>query len=108
MGNFGKSMKSGSTIMKYYFIIMLYQGIDKLFGTVYVAHMGLRGLTSFQIGQVLAISSIALSVLDFPSGNIADKYGRKRSLVLGFFIWSIGLLVFFQASNLFTFILSIL
>ncbi|TDX09963.1 hypothetical protein C8D74_1251, partial [Petrotoga sibirica] len=46
MGRFGKSMKSGSTIMKYYFIIMLYEGIDKLFGTVYVAHMGIRGLTS--------------------------------------------------------------
>lgn len=108
MWRFGKSIKLDSTIMKYYFIIMLYEGIDKLFGTVYVAHMGIRGLTSFQIGQVLAISSIALSIFDFPTGNIADKYGRKRSLVLGFFIWSIGLLVFFQANNLFTFILSIL
>ncbi|TDX11158.1 hypothetical protein C8D74_11662, partial [Petrotoga sibirica] len=46
MGRFGKLIKLDSTIIKYYFIIMLYEGIDKLFGTVYVAHMGIRGLTS--------------------------------------------------------------
>ena len=107
MGRIVGRKRPNATVLKYYFIILLYTCIDKLYGTVYVAHMSEKGLTSFQVGQVLAAASLALSLFDYPTGNLADKFGRKRAIVFGFAIWAIGLLAFVQADIQAWFVVSI-
>jgi|GEM_PF-6012441 MFS family permease len=43
---------------------------------------GWNGLSYTEMGMVFAVSAITIGTLDFPTGNFAERYGRKRSVVL--------------------------
>ncbi|MED4322073.1 MFS transporter [Heyndrickxia faecalis] len=90
---------------KYFTIILFYSVIDKLYGTIYVGHMSKSGVDEASIGFILAISSIALSLFDYPTGSLADKYGRKKIMLTGFSIWGISLFLYAFSSNITQFIL---
>lgn len=90
---------------KYLTIILFYSVIDKLYGTIYVGHMSNSGMDESSIGFILAISSIALSIFDYPTGSLADKYGRKKIMLIGFSIWGISLFLFAFSSSITHFIL---
>ncbi len=54
------------------------------------------GLTALQVGILVAISPLVAFLFEIPTGAIADLYGRKFSVLLGYFIEGISyLLVFF-------------
>ncbi|MDP3027628.1 MAG: MFS transporter [Nanoarchaeota archaeon] len=44
------------------------------------------GFNLFQIGLILAASQLAALVFEIPTGAFADLYGRKTSVLLGYFI----------------------
>lgn len=52
------------------------------------------GLSASQIGFVLGIGSLILALADYPSGNLADLYGRRKIGAAGFAIWGGGLLIY--------------
>ena len=45
------------------------------------------GLTMAQIFQTQAIFGITIVALEIPTGYLADRWGRKRTLVLGSFLY---------------------
>lgn len=58
-----------------------------------------RGLT---LGQVTAMEGpfwLAMVLLEVPTGAIADRFGRKTSLVTGAWVYAIAVLVFALAGN---------
>lgn len=81
------------TVRRFLGTISVYSVIDKLFGSVYIAIMSHRGLSDGHIGLVLSAGSLSLTIFDYPSGNIADTYGRRRSMIAGFLILGAGLLL---------------
>ncbi|WP_025675896.1 MFS transporter [Paenibacillus polymyxa] len=85
-------------------IMSSFSMIDKLYGAVYIILMNLKGINSTQIGVIFAISSLSMAIFDYPSGNLSDRYGRKKFTGIGFIIWGIGLFVFAFASSSLLFI----
>jgi MFS family permease len=82
------------TIFDYFAVTSLYTVADKLFGAVYIATMSSNGLSATQVGMVLMIGSLLITLFDFPSGNVADTYGRKKTTSVGFMIWGASLVAF--------------
>ncbi len=39
-----------------------------------------KGLSFFEIGLLNSIDSVLISTLEVPSGVLADKFGRKKSV----------------------------
>nr|WP_281365788.1 MFS transporter [Paenibacillus phytohabitans] len=83
-----------------------YNVADKLYGSVFIILMSLRGVDAFQISIVFAVSSLSMAVFDYPSGNLSDIYGRKRMTAAGFIVWGAGLWFFAAAEGLALFILA--
>ncbi|MCL1936240.1 MAG: MFS transporter [Defluviitaleaceae bacterium] len=77
-----------------------YNLIDMIFGASYIILMTYHNLSSLNISFVMALSSLSLALFDYPSGNFADIYGRKKSTAIGFLIWGIGLIMFSLSKTL--------
>ncbi|MGM0331325.1 MFS transporter [Enterococcus sp. AZ050] len=45
-----------------------------------------KGLSFFEIGLLNSVGSIVIAVLEVPSGLLADKFGRKKNLIIGNFL----------------------
>ena len=72
-----------------------------LFYTFLPLYMNDNGLSKSQIGIVLALVTIPLILLEIPAGKLADKFGYRKFLFLGFIILSIaGLFASFSGVNL--------
>ena len=80
--------------------------IDMLFGASYIVLMNQCGVDAFGTSIVFGISSLALAIFDYPSGNLSDWYGRKRMSAWGFIIWGIGLIAFGLSRNVALFSMS--
>ncbi|RLF90721.1 hypothetical protein DRN46_02965 [Thermococci archaeon] len=64
-----------------------------LFSVIFQLYMKEIGYTSKEIGEVLAIYGISLSSVALPSGAIADRFGRKSTLIVGYLLEIISLLL---------------
>ncbi|OEU48542.1 MAG: hypothetical protein BA862_14245 [Desulfobulbaceae bacterium S3730MH12] len=53
-----------------------------------------NGLTSFDIFLLQAIYSISVALLEIPSGYMADIVGRKKSLILGSILGTLGYVIY--------------
>jgi MFS family permease len=53
-----------------------------------------NGLTDFDIFLLQAIYSISVALLEIPSGYMADIVGRKKSLILGSILGTLGYVVY--------------
>ena len=56
-------------------VFVLFYSIEKLF-------MLSINLTNFQIGLIVALTSVAALIFEFPSGILADRWSRKGTLIL--------------------------
>jgi MFS family permease len=83
---------------------VLYNVVDKLFGAGYIAQMGDQGLDVAEIGIILTVGSLLLAVVNFPTGVLADLWGRKRTAALGFVVLGFALLGYGQAGSLAAFL----
>lgn len=61
---------------------------------------------SFEVGIVLTVKSISVFLLEVPMGYIADKCGRKKSIIYSSLINIISLLFLIISPNFYTVILS--
>ncbi|MEV5887863.1 MFS transporter [Nonomuraea fuscirosea] len=73
--------------------------VDKLFGTGYILRMNEQGLGPAEIAFILALGSVVLAVVDFPAGNLADQWGRKRTAAAGAALVGSGLLMYGFATD---------
>jgi DHA3 family tetracycline resistance protein-like MFS transporter len=55
--------------------------------TTYVLFLKSNGLTLAEIGIVNAIFGISITMFEIPTGVVADVFGRRRSVLLGLFIF---------------------
>ena len=58
------------------------------------------GLSYTQVGLLYALKEIATNFLEFPSGLLADAYGRKRSLLIAFACYILSFLIFYCSADL--------
>jgi len=73
---------------------------DSNFGLgVYVVYMLWVGLSLAQMSFVISIWLIFHSIGQIPSGIFADRFGYKKSLVIGSSIFFLGTLIFASAQN---------
>ena len=52
------------------------------------------GLSFLEIGLLIAFRELCVTVLEIPSGSIADLYGRRRALLLSFGAYIVGFVTF--------------
>lgn len=53
-----------------------------------------NGLTSFDIYLLQAIYSLSVSIMEIPSGYMADVVGRKKTLILGSLLGALGYIIY--------------
>lgn len=53
------------------------------------------GFSLFQVGLLIAAAPLATLIFEIPTGAVADLYGRKFSVILGFFLEAILVLMLF-------------
>ena len=90
-----------SNILKYY----LYIGVSELSGwlvlSIYVIYLQQkRGLSLTQVGLMDGIFWIAMALGEIPTGVVADRFGRKISLLIGTIISCLGFLLYGLADSL--------
>src|SRR3989344_1506531 len=60
-----------------------------------VVYFSNLGLTAFQMGILLAIWPLSSLIFEIPTGAFADLYGRKASVLLGYFLEALVMLSLF-------------
>jgi len=76
------------------------------FATVYMYSLGVRDV---EIGLILSIAMVVQVAFSFLGGIIADKYGRKRTTMLGdFFGWVVPCLIWAVSQNFWFFLIAVL
>lgn len=86
----------------------LVAAIDFIFGMFYYKQLIDANLTLIQISFIVSSFSLFLAIFDFPSGNISDLLGRKKTTAIGIICWGIGLIAFSISQSFNYFILSII
>lgn len=65
-----------------------------ILGPIIVLFLLAKGLSFTEIMVLQSISAISVIVFEVPTGALADRIGRKYSLILGSIFWSISLVVY--------------
>lgn len=73
------------------FIFALALALTASIATIYL--LG-KGLSYTEVGAVWGTVVFVATVLDFPTGNFADLYGRKTAYVIGIVFYGSGMLVY--------------
>jgi MFS family permease len=62
-----------------------------ILGPILVLFLVAKGLSFTEIMVLQSISAIAVVLFEVPTGAVADKIGRKESLLLGSLLWAVSL-----------------
>ena len=54
-----------------------------------------QGITFLQIGTLISIREISITILEIPTGLIADCYGRRSSMIFSFISYILSFFIFF-------------
>lgn len=76
-----------------------------ILGPIMTIYFFSKGLSFTQIMFLSSISSITIVISEVPTGAIADKMGRKASMILGSILCSISLLFFIFGNSFYFFAL---
>ncbi|MBU7039056.1 MAG: MFS transporter [Theionarchaea archaeon] len=85
------------------FLFASANGLTAAIGTIYL--LG-KGLSYTEIGTVWSVSLFFSTVLDFPTGNCADLYGRKLTYALGVISIGAGMVVYGMGTALWMFLVA--
>jgi len=55
------------------------------------------GLSYFEIGLIISIRELSMYIFEIPTGFIADIWGRKKSILLCFVLYSISFVIYYLA-----------
>lgn len=89
-------------------IYYIYSVLSELLivGPIVVLFMTAKGLSFTQIMVLQSICAFAVVLFDVPTGVIADKVGRKYSVMMGALFWGIGSLLYVYGNTFAIFALS--
>ena len=62
-----------------------------ILGPILVLFLIAKGLSFTEIMVLQSISAVAVVLFEVPTGAVADKIGRKESILLGALLWAISL-----------------
>lgn len=65
-----------------------------------------NGLKMFDVFTLQGIYSITIVFLEIPSGYVADKWGRKNSMILGSILGTLGFIVYSASYSFYGFLLA--
>jgi MFS family permease len=77
-----------------------------ILGPVLVLFLTAKGLSFTEIMLLQSISAISVFIFEVPTGALADKVGRKYSVILGAFLWALGLFLYIGGKSFIVFMLS--
>ena len=83
-------VKTLSSIRRYY-LFQFFHNIA-FFSPVIVLFWQANGLSMTQIMLLQSIYSLGIVILELPTGAFADYFGKKKSLMIGSLLWTIGLI----------------
>ena len=66
---------------------------------IYVLYFRYFCITLFQVALLAAVFEASVLVFEIPTGLFADRYGRKLSVGIGFFLFAVSGLVFLLYRN---------
>lgn len=94
-------------IIRNYQVFMLFQGlaISFFFGT-YQLFLVQKGLSLLEINLLNCCFMVANFLLEIPTGAIADFFGRKRSVIIGLWIYAFSFLVYFFSDCFWQFLIA--
>jgi len=75
-----------------------------VFQSYYILYLRVNGLSYTDITFIFAANFVALALLNFVSGNFADRHGRKKAIVIGGAINVVGFLIYGLSSSLLLFL----
>jgi MFS family permease len=91
---------------KYYTLVFSQLFISEVTGTIFTLYLLSKGMRLIDVNIILAAFFITILIMEIPTGVIADVFGRKISITLGFVFNAIAGCVFLSASNLGFFIIA--
>ncbi|MBN2312661.1 MAG: hypothetical protein JXM79_01950 [Sedimentisphaerales bacterium] len=53
-----------------------------------------KGLPFFQIGVLFGFRELCINLFEIPSGALADLHGRKKTMILSFFSYTVSFVLF--------------
>lgn len=80
----------GTASWAYIALGSLYSIGDFLMGANHVVYLQESGLSGFGASLVVAVLLGSVALCDLPTGVVADTWGRKRTMVVGFFTLAAG------------------
>lgn len=74
-----------------------------IIGPIIVLYLIAKGLSFTEIMVLQSIAAVAVVVFEVPTGAVADKIGRKFSLIFGSLLWGVSLLIYILGKNFYIF-----
>ena len=70
-----------------------------ILGPILVLFLIAKGLSFTEIMVLQSISAVAVFLFEVPTGAVADKIGRKESLLLGALLWAVSLGIYVMGTS---------
>lgn len=77
-----------------------------ILGPILVLYLTAKGLSFTEIMTLQSISAIGTVLFEVPTGAVADRIGRKQSILLGAILWALSLSMYIAGNVFFVFILA--
>ncbi|MFQ5981684.1 MAG: MFS transporter [Candidatus Heimdallarchaeota archaeon] len=95
----GSIMDSSARTINLYYLFIFVRSLSFLW-PVWVLLLNDRGYDIFIITLLDVIFFVTMALTEIPTGTVADKISRKLSLLVGVLLYSIGIIIFALASDL--------
>jgi len=88
----------------FYIASVLSSFANGVIGPLFIVYLLSIHLTAAQIGMLLVAERISIIIFEFPTGVFADRYGRKKSLLISFSVIALLLIGWFFVRNFYIFL----
>lgn len=78
----------------YYSLKSISAALIPLIGATYIIYLQDKGYTLDKISFINIVFMLSIALTDLPTGVLADKYGRKTSVVLSYLCWCISMYIY--------------
>lgn len=87
-------------------VLYVLAGFTMFFIPIIIFYYQHYNLTYFQISITISLGLLATLLLEVPTGAFADLYGKKISMSIGLFLFSVGVIIIAFTTTLFYFIVA--
>ena len=88
---FAKNSKAYSVYLLFRFVSSLAVSMSTVLSIVY--HLEVVQLDAFQLVLVGTVQETACFLFEIPTGVVSDLYSRRRSVLIGMFLYGLGFLM---------------